>query len=232
MPEPTTLLITGSSRGIGKEMAAHYTNAGSRVIGCSRGPASIVNPLYEHFQLDVGAEEEVAELFRELRQREEPLYAVLNNAGIASMNHAILTPASSVQKVLSTNLMGTFLFCREAAKLMRNRGGRIVNFTSIAVPLNLPGEAIYSASKSAVESLTRILAREFAPFSITVNALGPNPIPTDLISGVPESKMESLLERQAIPRYGTVDDVVNVVDFFRNPGSNMIASQILYLGGV
>ena len=129
--------------------------------------------------------------------------ALLNNAGIASMNHALLTPASTVNRILQTNVLGTFLFCREMAKLMRRtKTGRIVNFTTVAHPLNLEGEAIYAASKAAVESLTRILARELAELRITVNAIGPTPIETDLIRGVPQAKMDALLARQAIQRLG------------------------------
>ncbi len=136
--------------------------------------------------------------------------------------------------MLQTNVGGTFLMCREAARLMMRGGigGRIVNFTSVAVPLKLEGEAIYVASKAAVESLTRVLAKEFAPMGIAVNAVGPNPIDTDLIKGVPKCKIDALLKRQAIDDMGTMEDIANVVDFFLRPESRMITGQVLYLGGV
>ena len=115
---------------------------------------------------------------------------------------------------------------------MKSRQGRIVNFSSVAVPLNLEGEAIYASSKAALESLTRVSARELAEFSITVNAVGPTPVPTDLISLVPRKKIDELLARQAIRREGSVEDVINVINFFISPSSDFITGQVVYLGGV
>jgi Dehydrogenases with different specificities (related to short-chain alcohol dehydrogenases) len=102
-------------------------------------------------------------MFSAIKKRESRLDVLINNAGIASMNHSLLTPVATVNKIMETNFTGTFLFCREAARLMQLHGyGRIVNFTSVAVPLKIEGEAAYAASKAAVISLTQILAREFA----------------------------------------------------------------------
>lgn len=228
-----TIVITGTRKGIGQALAQHYVSEGWRVAGCSRGEASIKHVNYRHFELDVSDENAVVEIARTLHSDYGQVDALLNNAGIASMNHALLTPASTVNRILQTNVLGTFLFCREMAKLMRRtKTGRIVNFTTVAHPLNLEGEAIYAASKAAVESLTRILARELAELRITVNAIGPTPIETDLIRGVPQAKMDALLARQAIQRLGEVRDVINAVDFYLREESNFITGQVLYLGGV
>ena len=178
-----TIVITGTRKGIGKETAEHYLAEGWQVIGCSRGEGSIEHDHYQHFALDVSDEGAVIAMARTIKASHGKVDALLNNAGIASMTHALLTPAYTVNRILQTNVVGTFLFCREMAKLMRRaENGRIINFTTVAHPLNLEGEAIYAASKAAVESLTRILARELAELKITVNAIGPTPIETALIS--------------------------------------------------
>lgn len=228
-----TIVITGTRKGIGKALADHYLAAGWRVVGCSRGESSIQHEHYQHFALDVSDEDAVVSMARKIKGTHGSVDALLNNAGIASMNHALLTPASTVNRILQTNVVGTFLFCREMAKLMRRtKNGRIVNFTTVAHPLNLEGEAIYAASKAAVESLTRILARELAELKITVNAIGPTPIETDLIRGVPQAKMDALLARQAVQRMGEVRDVINTVDFYLRDESDFITGQVLYLGGI
>jgi 3-oxoacyl-[acyl-carrier protein] reductase len=228
-----TIVITGTRKGIGKSLAEHYLVGGWQVAGCSRGDSSIEHERYRHFSLDVSDENAVVAMARAIRSEWGGVDALLNNAGIASMNHALLTPAETVNSVLATNVVGTFLFCREMAKLMRRSGaGRIVNFTTVAHPLNLEGEAIYAASKAAVESLTRILSRELANLKITVNAIGPTPVATDLIRGVPASKMDALIQRQAIRRMGEVRDVINTIEFYLRPESDFITGQVLYLGGV
>ena len=232
MERPVTL-ITGTSRGIGRFLAEHYLNCGHTVIGCSRGDTDLEEGCYLHVSLDVTDEASVKELFGRIRRSYGRLDHLVNNAGKAAMNHSLLTPISSVSEIVATNFIGTFLFSREAAKLMRrNAFGRIVNMASVAVPLKLEGEAAYAASKAAVISLTQILARELAEFGITVNAVGPNPIATSLVAGVPDEKIKAVLRRQAIAQMGTPADVANVIDFFFRAESSFVTGQCLYLGGV
>jgi 3-oxoacyl-[acyl-carrier protein] reductase len=227
------ILITGTSRGLGLGLVKHFLAQGDVVCGCSRGPASVRHRRYRHFVLDVADEPAVVAMVRSVMAEHQRLDGLVNNAGIAAMNHALLSPAAVARDIFATNFHGTFLFCREAAKAMlRHRAGRIVNFTTVATPLRLEGESLYAASKAAVESFTEILARELGPTGITVNAVGPTPVPTDLIRNVPKAKMDALLAQQAIRRFGTLADVSNVVDFFLRPESAFITGQVIYLGGV
>jgi 3-oxoacyl-[acyl-carrier protein] reductase len=232
MSKSRIILITGTRKGIGAHLVEHYIGRGFTVMGCSRHPSSFCHENYQHNCLDITNEDEVRELFKRIRSGSGHLDALINNAGIGSMNHALLTPLESVRRIMDTNVVGTFLFCREAAKLMRRQErGRIVNLSSVAVPLKLEGEAAYAGSKAAVNMLTQILARELAPFRITVNAVGPAPVRTDLLRGVPEPRLHQVLEQQAIHRYADCSDVANVIDFFMNPASDLVTGQVIYLGG-
>jgi 3-oxoacyl-[acyl-carrier protein] reductase len=149
------------------------------------------------------------------------------------MNHALLTSAAKAREIIDTNFLGTFLMCREAARLMRkHRSGRIVNFGTVATPLKLEGEAVYAAAKAAVMTFTQIAAKEFAELGITVNCVAPTPIRTDLIAKIPQDKLDDLIARQAIKRMGEFRDVANVTDFFIRPESDFITGQVIFLGGV
>ena len=227
------IIITGTRKGLGLHLARHYLALGWQVAGCSRGESSLQHDRHQHFQLDVADEVAVVGMVRRVQQAHGRIDALLNNAAIAAMNHLLLTPQSAVRQIFETNFQGTFLFLREVGKIMvRQKQGRIVNFTTVAVPLDLEGEAIYAASKAAVETLTRIAAREFGTCGVTVNALGPTPMPTDLVKTVPKDKIDALVARQAIRRIGEPRDVANAIDFFLQPGSDFITGQILYFGGI
>jgi 3-oxoacyl-[acyl-carrier protein] reductase len=231
--EQRVALVTGTRKGIGRYLAEHFLGRGLLVEGCSREPAGWEAPGYTHHCLDVADEAAVKELFASLQKRTGRLDVLVNNAGIASLNHALLTPGATVDKILATNFRGTFLMCREAAKLMRRRNfGRIVNLGTIAVPMQLEGESIYAASKSAVVTFTQVLARELADFGITCNVVGPTPIETDLIRNVPRDKIDAIVQRLAIKRLGRFEDVANVIDFFVRPESEYVTGQVIYLGGV
>ena len=227
------ILITGSRKGIGRYLTQIFLERGYTVYGCSRSESDLVHSNYHHFLADVSDESDVKNMFKQIRSNGNGLDILINNAGVASMNHTLLTPLSTVNKLMQTNFNGTFLVSREAIKLMqKKRKGRVVNFSTVAVPLNLHGEAIYAASKSAVETLTRVMAKEVGELGITINAIAPTPIDTDLTRTVPKKKLEELVNQQSIKRMGNFEDVLNIIDFYLKPESSFVTGQVLYLGGI
>ena len=227
------IVITGTRKGIGRFLSEYYLSKGYIVAGCSRSESNLSHSNYSHYILDVSDETTVRKMITDVYKQHCRIDFLINNAGIASMNHSLFTPGSTIEKVLSTNVIGTFLFSREVAKIMvKQKSGRIINFTTIASPLDLAGEAIYASSKAAVEKFTKVFSKEIADYNITVNAIGPSPIKTDLIKNISEDKMNKLLEKQAIHQFGTFEDICNITDFFLKDESIRITGQIIYLCGV
>ena len=227
------VVITGTHKGIGYHIASYYLEKGHTVIGCSRHESQIVHSRYRHFIVDVCNENQVNDFAKQVRKEYKYIDALINNAGAAAMNHFMMTPIETARSLMEVNYLGGLTCIRAFVSLLKkSEHPRIVNFSTVAVPFNLEGEMAYSSSKAAVESMTKVLAKELAMFHITVNAVGPTPIKTDLIAKVPEEKLNKLLDNQAIHRFGEFSDIVNVIDFYLNSNSDFITGQIIYLGGV
>jgi len=228
------MIVTGTSRGIGRSLAHYYVEKGFQVIGCSRTLPDFQFSNYHHYCLDVSDEAAVKEMFMDIGRNWQRLDVLINNAGVQAVNYVLLTPLSTVQKVFNTNMAGTFLFCREAVKLMkRNVFGRIINLSTVAVPLCSTGSAIYGASKSAIEQFSRVLANEVAADGITVNTVGlsitRNSGMADKLS---EKAVSEALSNLVFKSPLDMEDVVNALDFFILETSRMITRQTLYLGGI
>jgi 3-oxoacyl-[acyl-carrier protein] reductase len=224
-----TVIVTGASRGLGRFCAEKLHEAGYRVVGVGRNPDS--QAPFEIRTADVSDPDSVGAALKDLR-RDKSVYALINAAGIASMNLVITTPAETVRRIVETNLLGTIYCCQQVAPaLIKRGGGRIINFSTLGVPLAIKGEAIYIASKAGVEGFTRVFARELAPHGITVNAVAPGPIDTALIAKVPRDKVDAVVRQQIIPRQGTPGDVWNIVSQLLAPESSMISGQTLVVGG-
>lgn len=226
---PDTVVVTGASRGLGRYCAEKLHEAGYKVIGLGR--AAVKDAPYEMRQADVSDPESVAEAMKDTR-RDNNAFALLNAAGIASMNLVVTTPAETVRRIVETNLLGTIYCCQQIAPALIRRGkGRIINFSTLGVPLAIKGEAIYVASKAGVEGFTRVFAREMSPHGVTVNAIAPGPIDTALIAKVPKDKVKAVVQQQIIQRQGTPADVWNIVSMLLSDESSMVSGQTLHIGG-
>jgi 3-oxoacyl-[acyl-carrier protein] reductase len=225
-----TVIVTGASRGIGLHCANQLHATGYRVIGISR--RFDMKPAYEARTADVSDHSSLNTALQDLR-RDQSVYALINAAGIAAMNLLLTTPSQTIKRIVETNLLGTIYASQVVSHaLVRRGGGRIINFSSIAVAIGLQGESVYVASKAGVEGFTRSFAREMAPHGVTVNAIAPGPIDTDLIANVPSEKLEAITDRQIIPRKASVEDVWQIVRILLSPESAMLSGQVFHVGGV
>ena len=233
MDEHKIMLITGTRKGIGRHLAEYYVKKGYIVYGCSRSPIDYELENYHHFCLDVSDESEVTHLFSQIRTTHQRLDVLINNAAVnITRSPLLLVPYQAALKTVEINLLGTFLMVREAAKvMMKHSSGRIINFSSMAVKHEVEGEALYTASKSAVVSLTRVTAKELYPRGITCNVVAPSVLNTDLMNGVEKETLQRLLQRNAIHEMGKLEDITNAIDWLLSKESSAITGQVIYLGG-
>jgi len=181
---------------------------------------------------NVGDADSVKQALADLR-RASDVYALINAAGIASMNLLVTTPPATIQKIVEVNLLGTIYCCQAIAPaLIRRREGRIINFSTIAVALGLKGESVYVASKAGVEGFSRSFAREMADYGVTVNVIAPGSIDTRLIAQVPKEKIQAIVDRQVFSHQATPGDLWNTVSLLLSPEAAMITGEVLHLGGV
>lgn len=234
MNDKQVMVITGTSKGLGRRLAEHYAKEGFRVIGCSRTAVEHHFDNYHHFNIDVSNEDSVKEMFSEIEKKYKRLDVLINNAGMAVMNYALLMPLKTVQDMVNTNFIGLFLCCREAIRFMqRGSYGRIVNISSIAVPLSEAGTSIYGASKAAGEQFVRALAREVISYGITVNTLALSFVKDGSMAGnINEKAIKEALSRTIFKSQLDFKDVASSLDFLISCQSRAVTGQTLYVGGI
>jgi 3-oxoacyl-[acyl-carrier protein] reductase len=224
------IIVTGASRGLGKAIAKRLSEKGKRVIGLARSVESVD---VEGIACDVSDYSSVKKATRAIKKIGEPVEAVINAAGVASMNLAVTTDELTVQKLIQTNLVGTIYCCQLLAPiLLRQKHGSFINFSTIAVALALKGESVYSSSKAGVEAFSRTFSREMADFNIRVNCIAPGPIRTDLLRGVTDSQIEKIISRQIIQKQFKKDDICDLVELLIDSRASSLSGQILNVGGV
>lgn len=232
MNKKPVMVITGTSRGVGRGMAVHFLAKGYTIFGCSRGESTLKDDAYHHSFVDIGDEAKVRSWVRLVKKSVLEINVLVCNAGVVeSALPMTLTPANLVQSYLHTNFTGTYLICREFAKAMILQGkGRIITISSIMTCLHESGTSLYSATKSAVVEMTKVLAQELAPTGITCNVIAPSLILTEASQAFGEEWQKRILEKQTLKRPVTIEEICNIVSFYSAPESGCITGEVIHMG--
>jgi len=234
-------IVTGASRGIGVEIAKRLSADGLAIVVNYANSASEAEALVAELidnggqaiavKANVANADEVRAMFDVTEQKLGKVDVLVNNAGIMKTMPVADTSDELYEQTFAINTRGTFNTLREASARM-NDGGRIINFSSSALALNIPGYAIYNATKAAVESFTHVFAKELRGRKITVNAVAPGPVATDLfLNGKTDEQIQNFAKMPPLERLGQPEDIANVVSFLAGPESGWINGQILRANG-
>lgn len=236
-----TALVTGASRGIGREIAMRLAKDGFAVIVNYAGNAASADETVQAIaavggrakaiQADVGNAQEVAKLFAQTVEQMGRLDVVVHSAGIMPMARIAPESIDAFDKVIATNLRGAFLVLGHAAEAL-GEGGRIITLTTSVIAKSFPQYGPYIASKAGVEGLVHVLANELRGRSITVNAVAPGPVGTELfLNGKTPEQIQQVAQLAPLQRLGTPQDIASAVSFLAGPDGGWINSQVLRANG-
>ncbi len=209
-------LVTGGSRGIGRAIALELARAGAQVVftyvsnaeAARESEKALVEA--EHARIDIA----------------------VNNAGVARDQLILRMKPEDFDAVIATNLRGAWSVCRAVAKpMVKQRAGRIINLSSVVAEMGNAGQSNYAASKGGLEALTRSLARELGSRNVTVNAVAPGFIDTDMTRNLPEQAKSALTERIPLGRLGSAEDVAGVVRFLASDAAAYLTGQVIHVNG-
>lgn len=237
-----TAVITGSGRGLGKAIALKLAQMGANIMLNDIESSDVIDATYEEFRAkgynvavvkgDVRNEDDVNALMNKAVEEFGSLDILVNNAGITRDKLMIRMTENDWDAVLDINLKGVFLCTKAAAKIMmRQRSGKIINIASVAGVMGNAGQANYSAAKAGVIGLTKTTAREFASRGITCNAVAPGFIQSKMTEVLPDDIKENYLKNIPLGRFGTPEDVANVVGFLASDDANYVTGQVINIDG-
>lgn len=231
-------LVTGATRGIGKAVAARLAADGLFVVGTAtsaKGAKAIDTDLGgggAGMALRLDDEGSIGKALETVRKEFGVPVVLVNNAGVTSDGLLVRMSAKDWQTVLDTNLTGVYRVTKGLLQgMMRARWGRIVSLSSVVARMGNAGQANYTASKAGIEGFTRALAQEVGSRGITVNAVAPGFVDTDMTSDLPDYQKQALVARTALGRLGTVDDVAAAVSFLASDSASYITGEVLHVNG-
>ncbi len=234
-------LVTGASRGIGNAIAGDLARRGAFVVGTATtedGASAIAAGLEEEggagigAKLDVTSETEVKQLLEGLKAKSRLPTILVNNAGITRDNLLVRMNEADWAAVIDTNLSSIFRLSRACARpMMKMRRGRIISITSVVGAMGNPGQTNYAAAKAGIMGFTRALARELGPRGITVNAVAPGFIDTDMTRSLPETARKDLIHQIPLHRLGTTQDIAAAVAFLASQDAAYITGATLHVNG-
>ncbi len=240
--DETVALVTGGSRGIGQAIAIELAVAGATVVFTYKSSAEGARETQKRIEeaggrcssvrCDIADAEATDALVAQVLQDFGRLDIVVNNAGITRDQLIMRMKPEDFDAVIATNLRGTWNLCRAASRpMLRARRGRIINLSSVVAGMGNPGQSNYAASKGGIEALTRSLARELGSRGITVNAVAPGFIQTDMTAELGRDRRKAMLERIPLGEFGTVEDVARAVRFLASDDAGYITGQVIHVNG-
>ncbi len=237
-----TALVTGASKGIGRACAVKLAEEGYAIaINYSRSDeqAEEVRKIITDmggtanvYKADVSDLQQVKNMFRAVVKDFGGIDVLVNNAGIVRDEYLLMLTPETLDKCVDLNVKG-YLYCAQQAvlKMMRKKSGVIINMSSVSSMFALAGQTVYSATKGAVNSMTKTMAKELAAYGIRVNAVAPGFIATEMLEAIPEDKKEEYLKHIPLHRLGKAEEVASVVAALASDGFGYVTGQVIVLDG-
>jgi 3-oxoacyl-[acyl-carrier protein] reductase len=235
------VLVTGASRGIGRAIALTLGNAGATVIGTAtsnEGASNITkifaenNILGKGMMLNVTDNEQISELLKSITTDYGSVDILVNNAGITRDNILVRMKEEEWDDIINTNLSSIYKMSKAVLRgMIKKRSGRIISITSVVGSMGNAGQTNYAAAKAGIIGFTKSLAREVGVRGVTVNAIAPGFIKTDMTDALPEGQKEALVSQIPLARLGKVDEIAQSVLFLAGDGGSYITAQTLHVNG-